>query len=196
MAQDQVSDLKVICHPAETSYLPATSRQSLHLKNQRAMVLRRDSPFLTHPAVLHPVDITSPTIRTFGCKSLSGSKRWKDNSHERDLVSLQPVRCLPVRPYVPCCQPPGLQSAVSHYVTPPSPTHPTHHDISLPSPPIFQSPSLFYLPTTTTGPDLCSQRTCFWPCSQSPGSTSLASGSYPQRKGQTIRETYDPSRTL
>lgn len=146
MVQDQVSDLKVTCHPAETSYLPATSRQSLHLKNQRAMVLRRDSPFLTHPAVLHTVDITSPTIRTFGCKSLPGSKRWKDNSHERDLVSLQPVRRLPVRPYVPCCQSPGLQSAVSHYVTPPSPTHPTHHDISLPSPPILQSPSLFLSP--------------------------------------------------
>lgn len=51
LAPDQVSDLKAICHPAETSYLPAsTSGQSLHLKIERTVVLRRDSLFLARPA--------------------------------------------------------------------------------------------------------------------------------------------------
>lgn len=171
MARDQVSDLKAICHPAETSYLPAsTSGQSLHLKNERAVVLRRDSLSRTPCRTIH-VNITSPTVRTLEGKSLSESKRWEDNSHEQDLVSLQPVRCLPIRPYVPCCQSPGLLET-EHRVQLPTMSHPppqcTPHTMTFPFRLLpFSSPlPCSYLPTTTTGPDLCSQRICFWPCSQ------------------------------
>lgn len=188
--RDQVSDLKAICHPAETSYLPAsTSGQFLHLKMERAVVLRRDSLFLSRPAALYTVNITSPTVRTFEGKSLSGSKRWEDNSHERDLVSLQSDACLsgPMS-LLSVSRAAGdrTQSAASHYVTPPSPTHSTRHDISLPSPPILQSPSLFLSPHHHHWPRSLFPKDLFLAMSPDPGSTSLASGSYTQRKGQTL----------
>lgn len=131
------------------------------------------------PAMLHTVNISSPAVQTFECKSLSVSKRWKDDSYEQERVSLRPVRGLPIRPHVPCCQSPGLLETEHRVHTLPTMSHPppqhTPHTRTFPFRLLpFSSPlPCSYLPTTTTGPDLCSQRAYFWPCSQPPGSTSL-----------------------
>lgn len=126
----------------------------------------------------------------FECKSLPSSKRWKGNGHEQEPVSLQPVRCLPIRPYVPCCQSPELLET-EHRVHsfPLSHTHTlqhTQHTMTFPFRRLpFSSPFPHsYLLTTTTGPDLF-PKDLFLAMFPAPWKHILVSGAYPQRKGQT-----------